>query len=101
SVQPMSLVRLYLRVLATLGPQARMAWGLALANLALAASQFAEPVLFARVVDALTATQGAGEAAGWARLAPLLAYWAAFGLFNILCGTVVALYSDQIGRAHV
>ena len=95
----MSLVRLYLRVLATLGPQARMAWGLALANLALAASQFAEPVLFGRVVDALTATQGAGEAAGWARLAPLLAYWASFGLFNILCGTVVALYSDRL--AHI
>ncbi|MGE0564178.1 MAG: glucan ABC transporter ATP-binding protein/ permease [Pseudolabrys sp.] len=93
----MSLVRLYLRVLATLGPQARIAWVLAAANLALAASQFAEPVLFGRVVDALAGAQGAA-AEGWQRLVPLLAAWVAFGLFNIGCGTIVALYSDRLAH---
>ena len=49
----MSLVRLYLRVLKLLGSETRLGWFLAFANVALAAAQFAEPVLFGRIIDAL------------------------------------------------
>jgi len=43
-----SLLRLYTRVLELLGKEARLGWILAVANLLLAAAQFAEPVLFGR-----------------------------------------------------
>ena len=94
----MIFIRLYLRVLAALGPEARMAWLLALANLALAVSQFAEPVLFGRVVDTLTGAQGAASEQGWQKLVMLLAAWAVFGIFNIGCGTIVALFADRLAH---
>jgi ATP-binding cassette subfamily B protein len=40
----MNIFRLYGRVLALLGPESLLAWMLALANVALASAQFAEPV---------------------------------------------------------
>src|SRR4051794_2885631 len=89
----MSLLRLYTRVLQLLGEEARLGWILAGANLLLAAAQFAEPVLFGRIVDVLSAPAGSGTAA-W----PLLAAWVAFGLFNIGCGAVVALNADRLAH---
>ncbi len=50
----MSLLRLYTRVLDLLGKEARLGWILAGANLLLAGAQFAEPVLFGRIVDVLS-----------------------------------------------
>ena len=50
----MSFFRLYLRVLEKLGSDRRLGWFLAFANVALAMAQFAEPVLFGRVIDTLT-----------------------------------------------
>jgi ATP-binding cassette subfamily B protein len=95
----MRLIRTYARVLALLGPCKRIAVILALANLALAASQFAEPVLFGRVVDALTAPR-TGNDAIWSRLAVLLTAWVGFGLFNILCSTTVAFYADRLAHTR-
>ncbi len=91
----MRLVRLYARVLALLKPNAVLAWTLALANLALAAAHFAEPVLFGKVIDALTQNQGHPDLA---RLGVLLLTWLAFGLFSIFCGTLVALYADKLAH---
>ncbi len=47
----MSLLRLYGRVLESLGSEARLGWLLALANVLLAVAQFAEPVLFGWIID--------------------------------------------------
>lgn len=94
----MSLFRLYGRVLALLGSEGRLAWALALANMALAAAQFAEPVLLGRIIDALTNAQTRGEAPSWPQLSSLLAAWAAFGLFTIVCGTAIALYADRLAH---
>jgi len=54
----MSLLRLYSRVLELLGKEARLGWILAAANLLLAGAQFAEPVLFGRIVDVLSDSIG-------------------------------------------
>jgi ATP-binding cassette subfamily B protein len=94
----MNLVRLYARVLSLLGPEARLGWLLALANLALAAAQFAEPVLFGKIIDTLTGAQKTGSDVTFLTLTPLLAAWVAFGLFNIACGVVVALYADRLAH---
>ena len=94
----MNLIRIYLRTLGLLAPAARLAWTLAIANLLLAAAQFAEPVLFGRVIDTLSQAQANAAAFNWARLGSLLAAWAAFGLFNIGCSTLVALYADRLAH---
>ncbi|HEY4403533.1 MAG TPA: glucan ABC transporter ATP-binding protein/ permease [Xanthobacteraceae bacterium] len=96
----MKLVRIYLRVLSLLAPNAVFAWTLALANLALAMTQFAEPVLFGKVVDALSSVQTVGSDTIWPRLVTLLAIWVAFGIFNIVCSTVVALYADRLAHCR-
>jgi ATP-binding cassette subfamily B protein len=95
----MSLLRLYARVLELLGKEARLGWILAGANLLLAGAQFAEPVLFGRIVDVLSGNPATGpltseSTSPW----PLLAAWAAFGLFTILCGVIVALHADRLSH---
>jgi glucan exporter ATP-binding protein len=99
----MSILRLYGRVLALLGSESRLAWALALANMALASAQFAEPVLLGRIIDRLTGAQTRGEPPSWSQLGVLLGAWAGFGLFTIACGTLIALYSDRLAhrRRHV
>lgn len=94
----MSSFRLYRRVLENLGADSRIGWFLALANLALATAQFAEPVLFGRVVDTLTRTSANDGSTAWSHLWLLLIVWAGFGLFTILCGTLVALYADRLAH---
>lgn len=53
----MSVVRIYARVLDLLRPQARLVCILIIANLALAIAQFAEPILFGRIIDLMTRAQ--------------------------------------------
>src|SRR5246500_311958 len=89
----MSLLRLYTRVLELLGKQAKLGWMLAGANLLLAGAQFAEPVLFGRIVDVLSKPAGGGTSA-WL----LLAGWAAFGLFTIAASAAVALHADRLAH---
>src|SRR6202051_2216854 len=93
----MSLFRIYARVLRLLGKEARLGWILAGANLLLAGAQFAEPVLFGRIVDVLSgkpSPEPLGSSPAW----PLLAAWAAFGLFTIGCSAAVALHADRLAH---
>jgi ATP-binding cassette subfamily B protein len=82
---------LYGRVLELLGPEARLGWVLAIANVALAAAHFIEPVLFGRIIDALNSSQ-------WAQIGWLVGAWTGFGLFSIACGTLVALHADRLAH---
>lgn len=90
----MPILRLYTRVLELLGKEARLGWLLAVANLLLAASQFAEPVLFGRIVDVLSGKGAAGSNSAW----PFLMAWVAFGLFTIGCSAFVALQADRLSH---
>ncbi len=93
----MSLFRIYARVLELLGKEARLGWILAGANLLLAGAQFAEPVLFGRIVDVLSGNPSTGPLASSSAW-PLLAAWAAFGLFTIGCSAAVALHADRLAH---
>jgi ATP-binding cassette subfamily B protein len=90
----MSLFRLYARVLELLGKEARLGWILAGANLLLAGAQFAEPVLFGRIVDVLSGNPSPGSYSAW----QLLTAWAAFGLFTIASSAAVALHADRLAH---
>jgi len=94
----MNFFKLYTRVLRLLGPEARLGWILAIANVALAAAQFAEPVLFGRIIDALVRTQAANAPPDMGALTPLLGAWVAFGLFTIGCSVLVALHADRLSH---
>ena len=87
----MSFLHLYLRVIALLAPERKLAITLALANLALAGVFFLEPVLFGRVVDALGSTH-AGDAPR------LIALWAGVGFAGVLANVWVSLHADRLAH---
>jgi len=94
----MGIFHLYSRALDLLGSDRRLGWALACANLALACALFAEPILFGRVIDALSRAPDASSSATWASVWPLLLVWIGFGLFTIACSTAVALFSDRLAH---
>jgi len=94
----MSILRLYARVLGLLGSEIRLGWLLAFANVLLAGAQFAEPVLFGRIIDSLAHAQGGGSALSWTTLLPLVGAWVGFGLFMIACSALVALHADRLAH---
>jgi ATP-binding cassette subfamily B protein len=95
----MGLIRLYLRVLGQLGSDIRVGALLALVNVALAISAFAEPILFGRIIDVLTRAQIPGSApVTFSVLLPLIIAWVAFGLFSIGAGALVALHADRLAH---
>jgi len=94
----MSFFRLYLRVLDMLGVEGRLAAVLAVANIALAVALFVEPILFGRIVDALSGPLPVGLAPAALALAPLIGAWVAFGLFTIIAGALVAWFADRMAH---
>ena len=94
----MTFVRVYLRVLDLLSPAVRLAGTLALANIALAVAQFIEPVLFGRIVDALSGALPHAVGAAALTLAPLVGAWVVFGLFIIIAGALVAWFADRLAH---
>ncbi|KAF0134216.1 glucan ABC transporter ATP-binding protein/ permease [Methylocystis sp.] len=94
----MSVFKVYVRVLGLLRPQARLALILVAANLALAISAFAEPMLFGRIIDRMTRAQAPGATLTWSDLLPLVSAWAGFGLFSIGGAILVGLNADRLAH---
>ncbi len=85
----LKIFALYKRAIAMLRAERPLAVLLALASVALAAVQLAEPVLFGWVVDALSKNESAFS---------LIGLWAVLGLAGILAGVVVAIYADRLAH---
>jgi len=84
------ILRLYFRALRLLAPERTLAIVLSLGNLLMAGVLFVEPVLFGRVVDALTSSSGS---------APLLiGAWAAAGFVGVVIGVLVSLHADRMAH---
>ncbi|MFG1396780.1 glucan ABC transporter ATP-binding protein/ permease [Roseixanthobacter pseudopolyaromaticivorans] len=94
----MQLLRIYARALGMLGPLAKVGLALAIGNVALAMAQFAEPILFGRIIEALAGAQREGGPSLVAVLTPLLAAWVGFGLFNIGAGVLISLHADRLAH---
>src|SRR5436309_687174 len=94
----MKLVHIYLRVLELLGREVRLSWILAIANLAIACAMFLEPILFGRIVDTLANAQGRLDQLASTPLLVLMGAWVGFGLFIIVCSTLVALHADRLAH---
>ena len=87
----MSVLQVYLRVIALLGPEKKLAMLLAIANLALAGILLVEPWLFGHVIDSLV-VQSHGQA--WR----YIVFWAIFGLIGIAAGVWISLQSDRLAH---
>lgn len=94
----MEFIRLYLRVLGELREERALSWSLFLANVLLAASQFAEPFLLGRVIDALVRPRPTGVKVTFDELSPLVGAWVAIGVFNLTAGVMVALHADRLSH---
>ncbi|MGO8954647.1 MAG: glucan ABC transporter ATP-binding protein/ permease, partial [Rhodomicrobium sp.] len=85
----MGMAKIYLRALGILASERWLALALVLAGIAIAAVQLAEPVLFGRVVDALSK---GGEAF------PIIGLWAVLGLINIIASAALAVMADRLAH---
>ena len=85
----MSLLQIYKRALGLLAPEKYLAIGLAAAGVVIAATQLAEPILFGRVVDALSKGENAFGYIG---------LWALLGLFGIVAGVIVGINADRLAH---
>ena len=94
----MFVLKIYRRVLAQLLPERPLALLLVFANLALACSQFIEPVLFGRIIDKLTGAQAQQRSPTWPELTPMMGAWVGFGLFSIVAAVIVALHADRLSH---
>ena len=94
----MRLIKIYTRALQMLGSDSTQAWILAFANLTLAITLFAEPILFGKVINTLANNEASDAASLWNTVAPLLLIWVLFGFFTIATSTLVALFSDRLAH---
>ncbi len=85
----MKLARIYLRALGMLASERTLTIALVLAGVAIAVVQLAEPILFGRVVDALSK----GDKAF-----PIIGVWAGLGLFNIIATSALAIMADRLAH---
>jgi len=85
----MTILQVYRRALSLLAVERGHTIWVALSGIAVAAVQLAEPVLFGRVVDALSRGQEAF---------PTIGLWAALGLFGIVASVVVAVVADRLAH---
>jgi ATP-binding cassette, subfamily B, beta-glucan exporter len=94
----LSLSRLYFRALGLLGTETHVAIFLAFANFALATAQFAEPVLFGRIIDRMNIGEAQHQSPGLHALAPLIGLWIGFALFSIIGAVFVGLRADRMAH---
>ncbi len=85
----LSLPQVYTRALALLATERNLAITLAIASVVVGLIQLIEPILFGRVVDALSNKEGAFG---------LIAMWAALGLFGITASVIVAVIADRLAH---
>ena len=94
----MEFLRIYGRVLGLLREQRGMAITLAIANVAVAAMQFVEPILFGKVIDTLTGSGSKSSDELWAAAVSLLVIWAVVGIGGIAANIVVSLQADRMAH---
>ena len=94
----MEFFRVYGRVIGLLKAERGLAIMLALANVAVAALQFYEPVLFGKVVDLLSTARDKPVEVLWQEARELLVLWAAVGIGGIVANIVVSLQADRMAH---
>jgi len=96
----MRFLSVYARVLGLLRPDRFVAIGLVLANLVVIGLQFAEPVLFGKVINLLTISDAMSRAAVFRQAEILLAIWAGIGLVSIGANIMLAVQAERLAHRN-
>ena len=101
-------LQVYRRVLLLLKPVRGMAITLTMANLALAAVPFVEPILFGKTIDLLNQATTRGAEATLHDGVRIFSIWLLVGVGGIALGALVSLHADRLAhrlrrryRAHL
>jgi ATP-binding cassette subfamily B protein len=86
----MSLTAIYLRSLAYLAARRSAVGLIVFANIVLAAISVAEPIVFGRIVDAISSNGSTGE---------VMAAWIGFALFSTVASVLVARQADRLAHS--
>lgn len=87
----MSLTKVYLRALRYLADEKLRVTLVVISNIVLALVAIAEPVLFGRIIDAMSSGSNAF---------PVLVAWAGLGIFNTVAFVLVAREADRLAHAR-
>ena len=94
----MRFIRVYARVLGLLRRDRAVVAGLVLANLMVMAFQFAEPVLFGRVINLLTRSDTMADKSVLHGAVILLTVWAGIGLTSIGANIMLAVQAERLAH---
>lgn len=94
----MEFFRVYGRVIGLLRAEKGLAIVLAISNVAVAALQFYEPVLFGQVIDLLTTARDKPVDVLWRDAREILGIWALVGLGGIAANMIVSLQADRMAH---
>ncbi|MBP1885584.1 glucan ABC transporter ATP-binding protein/ permease [Sinorhizobium mexicanum] len=87
----MSLFQVYARALQYLAVHKFRVGAIVIANIVLAVITIAEPILFGRIIDAISSQKD---------VAPMLFLWAGFGLFNTIAFVLVSRGADRLAHGR-
>jgi ATP-binding cassette subfamily B protein len=96
----MRFLRVYARVLGLLRPDRGVAIGLVIANLLVMGFQFAEPVLFGRVINLLAQSDTMTNKSVIHGAVVLLAIWAGIGLVSIGANIMLAVQAERLAHRN-
>ncbi len=96
----MNFIKVYTRVLGLLRPDRGIAIALVIANLLVMGFQFAEPVLFGRVINLLTQSDTMTNKSVMGGAETLLAIWAAIGLAGIGANILLAVQAERLAHRN-
>ena len=96
----MTILTIYRRVLTMLGSDRRLAFGLGLANIAVAGLQFLDPVLFGRVISLLTQSDTISHDALWVQAAELIGVWLLVAASSIGTNLVTVVHAERMAHRN-
>ena len=96
----MRLLRVYRRVLASLGADVRLAVLLGLGNVLVAGLQFLDPVLFGRVISLLSRSDQMPGEVLWGQAVMLIGVWLAVGGTGIAANMATVLHAERMAHRN-
>jgi ATP-binding cassette subfamily B protein len=96
----MGLLRVYVRAMAVLGRDRRIAAMLSVASVVVAALQFLDPLLFGRVIELLAGSRSEPRAQLWSEAVSLLSIWAAVGALGIVANVASVVHAERLAHRN-
>ncbi len=96
----MRFLKIYGRVMRSLGRDLRLAGLLGGANVILAGLQFLDPLLFGRVIEMISNSDTLPEGQLWINAVALLGLWGGLGVLSIVANIFIALHAERLAHRN-